>query len=195
MVGVIAPVRCPWAEADQLSQRYHDDEWGVPSHDEHHLFKMLILEGQQAGLSWHGILKKMDTLCAAFDDFDPQTLAAYDEAKVGRLLQDPGIIRNRLKVQAAVTNAQAYFRLCEQHGSLDSYLWAFTGGQPVVGNWENQEQIPATTPLSDKISQDLKKQGFKFVGPTIIYSYLQAVGVVNDHILSCTFRTRTNPPG
>lgn len=180
-------IRCPWA-AEPLSQHYHDTEWGVPCHDELHLFKMLILEGKQAGLSWYGILKKMDTLCEAFDNFNPQKLVAYDESKVEQLLQNPGIIRNRLKVNAAITNAKAYFKLCEQYGSLDSYLWAFTGGQPVVGNWETMEQIPKTTPLSDEISHDLKRLGFKFVGSTIIYSYLQAVGIVNDHLITCAFR-------
>jgi DNA-3-methyladenine glycosylase I len=181
-------IRCPWANADPLSRRYHDSEWGAPCHDERRLFKMLILEGKQAGLSWYGILKKMDTLSAAFDDFDPQKLAAYDAAKVARLLQDPGIIRNRLKVNAAITNAKAYFKLCEPHGSLDKYLWGVIGGRQVTGNWETQDQVPATSPLSDEISRDLKQLGFKFVGSTIIYSYLQAVGVVNDHLISCAFR-------
>ncbi|MDR1131699.1 MAG: DNA-3-methyladenine glycosylase I [Oscillospiraceae bacterium] len=181
-------IRCPWANADPLSRRYHDTEWGVPCHDERRLFQMLIMEGKQAGLSWYGILKKMDTLRAAFDDFDPRKLAAYDEEKVEQLLQDPGIIRNRLKVNAAITNAGAYFKLCEAYGSLDEYLWRFTGGRQVKGTWETQEQVPATSPLSDEISRDLKRHGFKFVGSTIIYSYLQAVGVVNDHLISCAFR-------
>ncbi|MDR1060001.1 MAG: DNA-3-methyladenine glycosylase I [Clostridiales bacterium] len=180
-------IRCPWANADPLSREYHDAEWGAPCHDERRLFKMLILEGKQAGLSWRGILRKMDTLCAAFDGFDPQKIAAYDEAKVAELLQDPGIIRNRLKVNAAITNARAYFKLCEQYGSLDSYLWSFTGGRQVVGNWETQELMPATSPMSDEISRELKRFGFKFVGSTIVYSYLQAVGVVNDHIAACAF--------
>ena len=180
-------IRCPWANIDPLLQRYHDREWGIPCHNEQHLFKMLILEGKQAGLSWYGILKKMDTLCAAFDDFDPQLIAEYDEKKVEQLLQNPGIIRNRLKVNAVITNAHAYFTLCKQYGSLDSYLWAFTGGRQIVGNWEKQEQVPTTTPLSDEISRELKRFGFKFVGSTIIYSYLQAVGVVNDHLVMCSF--------
>jgi DNA-3-methyladenine glycosylase I len=181
-------LRCPWAEADPLSQRYHDTVWGKPCHDEHQLFKMLILEGKQAGLSWYSILKKMDTLCAAFDDFDPHMLIKYDETKIGQLLQNPGIIRNRLKVNAAVSNARAYFKLCELYGSLDSYLWNYTDGNPIVGNWETQEQMPAMSPLSDEISRDLKKLGFKFIGSTIIYSYLQAVGIVNDHLKTCAFR-------
>jgi DNA-3-methyladenine glycosylase I len=188
-------IRCPWANADPLSRHYHDTEWGVPCHDERRLFKMLILEGKQAGLSWYGILKKTDTLCAAFDDFDPHKLVAYDDAKIAELLQNPGVIRNRLKVNAAVTNAKAYFKLCEAHGSLDSYIWAFTDSKPVVGNWETQEQMPATTPLSDEISRDLKRLGFKFVGPTIIYSYLQAIGVVNDHLVTCSFAKGTDVNG
>ena len=188
-------VRCPWAYTDELTLRYHDTEWGVPSRDDQHLFMMLILEGQQAGLSWHGILKKIDTLCAAYDDFNPEILAGYDEAKVARLLQNPGIIRNRLKVKAAITNARAYRRLCDQVGSLNSYLWSFTDGVPVVGNWETQEQIPSSTPLSDEISRDLKRRGFTFVGPMIVYAYLQAVGVVNDHVRTCAFKDRTVPAG
>jgi DNA-3-methyladenine glycosylase I len=188
-------IRCPWANADPLSRRYHDSEWGAPCHDERCLFKMLILEGKQAGLSWYGILKKMDTLSAAFDNFDPQKLAVYDDAKVAQLLQDPGIIRNRLKVNAAITNARAYLKLCEQYGSLDKYLWGFTGGRQVMGNWETQDQVPVTSPLSDEISRDLKRLGFKFVGPTIIYSYLQAVGVAGDHLISCAFRNGKHENG
>jgi len=181
-------LRCPWAYSDELTLRYHDDEWGVPSHDDQHLFMMLILEGQQAGLSWHGILKKMSTMRAAYNDFNPQILAAYDSEKVAELLNDPGVIRNRLKVKAAITNAQAYGHLCDRHGSLDSYLWSFVDGEPIVGNWETQDQIPSTTPLSDTISRDLKRIGFTFVGPTIVYSYLQAVGVINDHVNACSFK-------
>jgi len=181
-------IRCPWANADPLSQNYHDTEWGVPCHDERRLLKMLILEGMQAGLSWRGILKKMDTLCAAFDDFDPKLLSAYDEDKIEQLRQNPGVIRNRLKINAAITNARAYFKLCEQYGSLDSYIWSFTGGRQVIGNWEAQEQAPVTSAMSNEISRELKRFGFKFVGSTIIYSYLQAIGVVNDHIQTCAFR-------
>ena len=181
-------IRCPWAYSDDLTLRYHDDEWGVPCHDDRHLFMMLVLEGQQAGLSWHGILKKMGTMRAAYDDFDPEIVASYGETKVAVLLNDLGVIRNRMKVHAAITNAQAYGRLCDRVGSLDSYLWAFVNGKPVVGNWESQDQIPATSPLADEISRDLKRQGFTFVGPTIVYSYLQAVGVINDHVRTCAFK-------
>lgn len=191
MAGKI--IRCPWAEGDPLSRDYHDTEWGVPCHDERHLFKMLILEGKQAGLSWYGILKKKATICAAFDDFDPEKIAVYNEEKVAQLLQNPGIIRNRLKVNAAITNARAYFKLCAQYGSLDRYLWSFTGGRQIVGNWVTQDQMPVSTELSDKISRDLKQWGFKFVGSTIIYSYLQAVGVVNDHLVTCAFRDAAGP--
>ncbi|MDR2903524.1 MAG: DNA-3-methyladenine glycosylase I [Clostridiales bacterium] len=183
-------IRCPWANEDPFSQQYHDTVWGVPCHDERQLFKMLLLEGKQAGLSWVCILRKMETLCAAFDDFDPQKIADYDELKAAELLQNPGIIRNRLKVAAAVTNAKAYFTLCEKHGSLDRYIWSFTEGKQIINHWEKQEQMPATSPLSDTISKELKKQGFKFIGSTIIYSYLQAIGVINDHIERCAFRER-----
>jgi DNA-3-methyladenine glycosylase I len=180
--------RCPWAEADPLSRHYHDTQWGRPCHDERMLFKMLILEGKQAGLAWVTILRKQDTLCAAFDDFDPARLAVYDDSKVAELLANPGIIRNRLKVAAAIENARAYFRLCGEHGSLDSYVWSFTGGRQVVGKWETMGETPVKTPLSDTISRELKGFGFKFVGSTIVYSWLQAVGVVNDHISACSFR-------
>jgi len=181
-------VRCPWAYTDELTLAYHDMEWGVPSHDDRHLFMMLVLEGQQAGLSWHAILKKMRTLKAAYDDFDPRILAGYDEAKVAELLGDPGVIRNRLKVRAAITNAQAYGHVCDHYGSFDSYLWSFVDGEPVVGNWETQDQLPVASPLADGISRDLKRLGFTFVGPTIVYSYLQAVGVINDHVNVCAFK-------
>jgi DNA-3-methyladenine glycosylase I len=180
--------RCPWAEADPLSLRYHDTQWGKPCHDERMLFKMLILEGKQAGLAWVTILRKWDTLCAAFDDFDPAKLAIYDDSKVAGLLANPGIIRNRLKVTAAIENAGAYYRLREKYGTLDSYVWSFTNGRQVVGKWEAMGQTPVKTALSDTISRELKRLGFKFAGSTIVYSWLQAVGVVNDHIASCAFR-------
>jgi DNA-3-methyladenine glycosylase I len=152
------------------------------------LFKMLILEGKQAGLAWVTILRKWDTLRAAFDDFDPAKLAVYDDSKVAELLLNPGIIRNRLKVAAAIENARAYYRLRDEYGSLDSYVWSFTNGRPLIGKWETMEQAPVKTALSDTISRELKRFGFKFVGSTIVYSWLQAVGVVNDHIMSCAFK-------
>jgi DNA-3-methyladenine glycosylase I len=181
-------IRCDWANSSPLMQEYHDNVWGVPCHDEHELFKMLILEGMQAGLSWSIILRKMGTLCEAFDGFDPKIVAAYGDAKIAQLLANPGIIRNRLKVNAAIQNAKAYFQLCDEYGSLANFLWAYVDGRPIINEWETIDQNPACTPLSDTISKDLKKMGFRFVGSTIIYAWIQAVGVVNDHILSCRFK-------
>ncbi|MDR1920653.1 MAG: DNA-3-methyladenine glycosylase I [Candidatus Adiutrix sp.] len=177
--------RCPWGDAsDALMRDYHDNEWGKPCRDERRLFEMLTLEGAQAGLSWRTILHKREAYKAAFDDFDVAKVAAYDESKIAALLQNPGLVRNRLKIRAAVTNAQALLRL----GSLSDFIWGYVDGKPVVNAWERQEQMPATSPLSDKISRDMKKLGFKFVGGTIVYSYLQAVGVVNDHLVWCGHR-------
>lgn len=181
-------IRCGWAAREGLEQEYHDRVWGVPVHDDKAFFRMLMLEGQQAGLSWSTILRKMDALNDAYDGFDPAILVQYDEAKEAQLLGNPGIIRNRLKILAAIGNARAYYALCEAHGSLDQFLWAYVGGKPVVNHWESLSQVPASTPLSDRISLDLKKLGFKFVGTTIVYAFLQAVGVVNDHLISCSFR-------
>lgn len=183
-------MRCHWATRSELEREYHDREWGVPVHDERRLFKMLCLEGMQAGLSWRTVLTKMDAFCAAFDDFDPEKVTAYDEEKVEALMQNEGIIRNRLKINSVITNARAYKELCGEFGSLDSYLWAYVDGAPIQNAWETQEQIPASTPLSDAISKDLKKRGFKFVGSTIIYAYIQSIGMVNDHLVSCAFYSR-----
>jgi DNA-3-methyladenine glycosylase I len=180
--------RCGWAAREGLEQKYHDRVWGVPVHDDQALFRMLMLEGQQAGLSWSTILKKMDALNAAYDGFDPALLIQYGEANVAQLMNNPGIIRNRLKILAAIQNARAYFALCETHGSLDRFLWAYVDGAPVVNHWESLGEVPASTPLSDQISKDLRKLGFRFVGTTIVYAFLQAVGVVNDHLVSCAFR-------
>jgi DNA-3-methyladenine glycosylase I len=180
-------IRCAWATHSLLEQEYHDKKWGVPVHSEQELFKMLILEGKQAGLSWSTILKKMDTLCAAFDNFDPALIVHYDEHKVAALLQNSGIIRNRLKVNAAIHNAKAYFKLCAVHGSLDRFFWSYVNYQPIINAWTSMEQIPASTALSDSISKDLKKFDFKFVGSTIIYAFMQSVGMVNDHLTSCAF--------
>lgn len=182
--------RCDWAESNALEREYHDRAWGIPVHDDRKLFKMLILEGQQAGLSWTTILTKMETLCAAYDDFDPAVLVTYDAAKIEALLQDKGIIRNRQKVNAAVHNAKAYFELCETFGSLDHYLWSYVDHQPILNAWSRLEEIPSTTPLSDAISKDLKRRGFKFVGSTTIYALMQAVGMVNDHLTYCAFYRR-----
>lgn len=180
--------RCDWANKNKLEQEYHDKEWGVPVHDDRKLFKMLILEGKQAGLSWNTILSKMETLCEAFDDFDPEILITYDENKVEELLNNNGIIKNRLKVKAVIHNAKAYYKLCEEYGSLNHYLWSFVNNKPIINAWESIEQVPASTPLSDLISKDLKKRGFKFVGTTTIYAFMQGVGMVNDHLVYCAFR-------
>jgi DNA-3-methyladenine glycosylase I len=163
---------------------YHDDEWGVPCHDENRLFEMLNLEGAQAGLSWETILNKRDSYRLAFDGWDAEKIARYDAAKVAELLANPGIVRNRLKVAAAITNAQAYLRLRAEGSSLDQYLWAFVGGAPIVNHWALSER-PARTDLSDRISKDLAKRGFKFVGSTIVYAYMQGIGMVDDHDPDC----------
>lgn len=177
--------RCGWVNEDPLYVEYHDKEWGVPVHDDEKLFEMLILEGAQAGLSWYTVLKKRESYRAAFDQFDVQKVAAYDETKIEELLNNEGIIRNRLKVRAAVTNAQAFIRIQEQHGSFDTYLWNFVDGKPIMNHWPTIKEVPASTPLSDAISKDLKKRGFSFVGTTIIYAFMQAIGMVNDHTATC----------
>ena len=164
---------------------YHDNEWGRPVHDDAKLFEMLILEGAQAGLSWEIVLKKRKAYREAFDGFDPQKVALYDDAKRAELLANPGIIRNRLKINAAIVNAKLFLDVVNTHGSFDKFVWAYVDNTPVVGHWERFEDIPLTTPISDRISKDLKKMGFKFVGSTIIYSFMQAVGMVNDHLTKC----------
>lgn len=178
--------RCAWANpANPRYLAYHDHEWGVPCHDEVRLFEMLNLEGAQAGLSWETILNKRDNYRAAFDGWDAGKIACYDAAKVAALLADAGIVRNRLKIAAAISNAQAYLHLRDEFGGLDAYLWAFVDGKPIRNAWTDQQQAPAKTPLSDRISRDLIKRGFKFVGSTIIYAYMQAIGMVNDHAVDC----------
>ncbi|MFD0678929.1 MULTISPECIES: DNA-3-methyladenine glycosylase I [unclassified Paenibacillus] len=177
--------RCGWVNEDPLYMSYHDHEWGVPVHDEHKLFELLVLEGAQAGLSWYTVLKKRESYRQAFDGFDPQIVAAYDEAKAAELLANPGIIRNRLKVQAAITNAQAFLRVQEEFGSFDAYIWRFIGGKPLCNGRRTLAEVPASTPESDAMSKDLKKRGFKFVGSTICYAYMQATGMVNDHTMEC----------
>lgn len=168
---------------------YHDEEWGVPCHDENRLFEMLNLEGAQAGLSWETILNKRATYRAAFDNWDPEIIAGYGPEKVAELLANPGIVRNRLKVAAAITNAQAYLRLRAEGSTLDAYLWAFVGGKPIINRF-TRETRPAKTELSDRISKDLARRGFKFVGSTIIYAYMQGVGMVDDHDVSCFRHSR-----
>jgi len=184
------PTRCSWANpANPRYLAYHDEEWGVPCHDEVRLFEMLNLEGAQAGLSWETVLNKRDNYRDAFDNWDAEKIARYDGAKVAELLANPGIIRNRLKVAAAITNAQAYLRLKEEAGGLAPFLWAYVDGKPIQNAWKHAHDCPAKTPLSDRISKDLSKRGFKFVGSTIIYAYMQAIGMVNDHRVDC-FRYR-----
>ncbi|MBZ0293526.1 MAG: DNA-3-methyladenine glycosylase I [Anaerolineae bacterium] len=177
--------RCAWAGDDPLYVRYHDEEWGVPLHDDQVLFEFLILEGAQAGLSWITILRKRDSYRAAFDQFDPQKVAQYDEAKIASLLADPGIVRNRMKIRAAVQNAQAFLKVQAEFGSFDTYIWGFVDGTPVVNHWQALHDIPAQTPQSEAMSKDLKKRGFNFVGPTICYAFMQACGMVNDHTVDC----------
>ncbi|MFZ6845860.1 DNA-3-methyladenine glycosylase I [Undibacterium sp. RuTC16W] len=178
--------RCSWANpSNPLYLHYHDHEWGVPCHDEVRLFEMLNLEGAQAGLSWETILNKRENYRIAFDHWDAKKIAAYDAEKVAQLLANPGIVRNRLKVAAAITNAQAYLRLCEEAGSLDTYLWAHVNGKPIHNNGDRIIK----TELSDRISKDLSKRGFKFVGSTIIYAYMQGIGMVQDHAADCAWRT------
>ena len=177
--------RCPWVGEDPLYIEYHDTEWGLPLHDDLRLFEMLILEGAQAGLSWITILRKREAYCKAFDGFDPTVVVRYDETKIAELLNDPGIVRNQLKIRAAVTNAQAYLSVQDEFGSFDKYIWDFVDGQPIINRWEPGDSLPAETPLSQAISKDLKARGFKFVGPTIMYAHMQATGMVNDHRTDC----------
>lgn len=179
------PQRCSWCGSEPYYVAYHDTEWGVPLHDERALFEFLILEGAQAGLSWSTILKKRAGYRRAFDNFDAERIARYNEADVARLLADPGIVRNRLKVAASISNAQATLNIRQEFGGLDAYFWRFVDGRPIQNAWTELSQIPARTPLSDTISRDLKQRGFKFVGSTIIYAYLQGTGIVNDHCQEC----------
>jgi len=183
------PTRCEWAGSDPLYIAYHDQEWGNPVHDDQNLFEFIILEGAQAGLSWITILRKRENYREAFDYFDPVKVAEYDQAKMDQLLKNPGIIRNKLKVRSAVTNAQAFLKVQQEFGNFDNYMWAFIDHKPIINQWEAMSQIPAKTPLSEVISKDLKLRGFKFVGPTICYAHMQAVGMVNDHTTDC-FRYR-----
>lgn len=182
--GPRAGPRCPWAEAE-LQHVYHDTEWGVPSHDDRHLFELLILEGAQAGLSWSTILRKRDAYRRVFDGFDPRKVARWDAKRQARALADPGIVRNRLKVASAVGNARAFLAVQEEFGSFDRYIWHFVGGRPRQNRWTDPSQVPARTAESDAMSRDLLKRGFKFVGSTICYAYMQATGMVNDHLVSC----------
>jgi DNA-3-methyladenine glycosylase I len=177
--------RCDWLTEDAIYIAYHDTEWGVPVHDDTKLFEMLILEGAQAGLSWLTVLKRRESYREAYDGFDPEKIAKWDDAKIGALLKNPGIIRNKLKVQAAVINAKAYLKVVTEFGSFDAFIWSFVDHSPIRNSWKNIKEIPATTPESDTMSKELKKRGFKFTGSTICYAFMQAVGMVNDHIIDC----------
>jgi DNA-3-methyladenine glycosylase I len=176
--------RCPWAAAEP-NLSYHDREWGVPVHDDRKLFEFLVLEGAQAGLSWTTILKKRENYCKAFDGFRPERIARYGARDVKRLLADPGIVRNRLKIAATIQNANAFLRARKEFGTFDRYLWNFVGGKPKQNRWKKMAQLPARTAESDAMSRDLLRRGFKFVGPTICYAFMQAVGMVNDHLVTC----------
>lgn len=181
-------IRCPWAGSKSHMIRYHDREWGKPVHQDRRLFEMLILEGAQAGLTWDTILRKRAGYRKAFARFDPSKVARFSAERKRRLLKDPGIIRNRLKIDAAVTNARAFLEVRKEFGSFDRYVWRFVDGKPKVNQWRRLSEIPTTTPESDALSKDLKKRGFRFVGSTIVYAFMQAVGMVNDHTVGCRFR-------
>lgn len=177
--------RCPWPADDALMIRYHDEEWGVPVHDDIRHFEFLILEGAQAGLSWRTVLHRREGYRAAFAQFDPAKVARFDRRKVESLLKNPAIIRNRAKIESAIKNAKAFLKVQEELGTFDAYIWRFVGGKPRVNRWRELRQLPATTPLSDKVSKDLKQRGFSFVGSTVVYAHLQAAGLVNDHLVTC----------
>lgn len=181
--------RCEWAERGELERRYHDHEWGRPVHDDRSLFEFILLEGAQAGLSWSTVLKKRVAYRKAFDNFDARKISGYSEKDVSRLLSDPGIIRNRLKIRAAITNASAFLRVQEEFGSFDRYIWQFVAGRTIQNSWKTIADVPSSTPESDAMSSDLRSRGFKFVGTTICYAFMQAVGMVNDHVAGC-FRHR-----
>lgn len=181
----VRKIRCDWAGNDALYQKYHDEEWGIPVYDDATLFEFLILETFQAGLSWITILRKRENFRAAFDQFDYQKIANYSEDKQNELLQNPGIIRNKLKIKAAISNAQAFLKIQEEFGSFSKYIWAFVDGKPIQNKFKTMQDIPANTPLSDRLSKDLKKKGFKFVGSTVVYAHMQACGMVNDHVQTC----------
>ena len=176
---------CEWPVDDALMIAYHDEEWGVPLHDDRKLFEFLVLDAFQAGLSWRTILHKRDNFRLAFDGFDAKLIARYKKRKIGQLLENAGIVRNRMKIEATVANAEAFLRVQSEYGSFDSYIWQFVGGQPKQNRWRSLKRLPASTPDSDRMSKDLKERGFKFVGTTICYAFMQAAGMVNDHLVKC----------
>lgn len=181
----MADSRCPWCLGDPLYEHYHDKEWGVPVRDDFKLFEMLVLESAQAGLSWLTILRKREAYRRAFDGFDPRRVADYGEDRVETLLADEGIVRNRLKIRSAISNARAFLQVVDEFGSFSDYLWGFVSGNPIINHHGSLDEVPAQTPLSVHLSKDLKKRGFKFVGPVIVYAYMQSVGLVNDHLTTC----------
>ena len=180
--------RCAWCEKDDLYRNYHDNEWGKPVYDDATIFEFLILETFQAGLSWYTILAKRENFRQAFDQFDYQKIANYSEEKIASLIENPGIIRNKLKIRAAVSNAQAFMNIQEEFGSFSKYIWGFIDGKPIDNKFKSLSEVPATTPISDALSKDLKKRGFKFVGSTVMYAHMQATGMVNDHVIDCFTR-------
>jgi DNA-3-methyladenine glycosylase I len=184
MTSSIDKTRCGWI-SDPLMQRYHDEEWGVPLHDDRKLFEYMVLDAFQAGLSWKTVLNKRENFRKAFDNFDPVKIAEYSEEKYGLLLADPGIIRNRAKIKATITNAMAFLELQKQFGTFDKYIWSFVNHQTIINKWESLSELPSKTPVSDTMSKDLTKRGFKFVGSTICYAFMQAAGMVNDHVAGC----------
>ncbi|WFA09289.1 DNA-3-methyladenine glycosylase I [Tissierella sp. Yu-01] len=177
--------RCPWCIGNELYEKYHDEEWGVPVHDDKKHFEFLVLESAQAGLSWLTILKKRENYRKAYDGFDAEKIAIYGEEKIEELMNNPGIVRNRRKIEASINNAKRFLEVKKEWGSFDKYIWSFVDYKPVRNHWEELSQVPSTTELSDKISKDLKKRGFKFLGSTIIYAHIQATGLVNDHLVTC----------
>ncbi len=189
MAGEVIVKRCTWCGSDPQYITYHDEDWGVPVHDDRLLFEMLILEGAQAGLSWLTILKKRNNYRKAFHDFDAARVARYDQQEIDRLMQDASIVRNRLKIESAIKNARGFLQVCEEFSSFADYLWRYVDGQPIINSWKKHNDIPALTPLSDQLSKDLKTRGFNFVGSTICYALMQSIGMVNDHTTDC-FRYR-----
>ncbi len=181
-------VRCPWCESSDLYRKYHDEEWGKPVHDDKIHFEFLVLESAQSGLSWITILKKRENYRIEYSNFDPKIVASYDENKVLKMLENSGIVRYRKKIESSINNAKKFLKVQEEFGSFDEYIWSFTSKEIVRNRWTNSNEVPAKTELSDRIARDLKKRGFKFLGSTTIYSYLQAIGIVNDHLLGCQFR-------
>jgi len=177
--------RCNWPGSDELMIKYHDEEWGTPNHDDRKWFEYITLDAFQAGLSWSIVLKKRENFRAAFDNFNPEIIAKYDQSKIDTLVTDAGIIRNKLKISATISNAKAFLEVQKEFGSFNNYIWQFVNGKPIINKWKYTSEIPASTPVSDKLSVDLKKRGFKFVGTTICYAFMQGAGLVNDHLVSC----------